>query len=87
MRKKVEIDMRRAGEFGLSMTPAFWITAETIIGPPSTGYLSDLHLFFGSNGYSMPWKNCMTNLCEGNYKQSLTLIFGFAILILRLVHK
>jgi protein-disulfide isomerase len=42
MRKKVEHDMRRAGEYGLSMTPSFLINGETIIGPPSAGYLSSL---------------------------------------------
>ncbi len=40
MRRKVSYDMRRAGEFGFSMTPAFRLNDESIIGPPPLEYLS-----------------------------------------------
>ncbi|MEN4012002.1 MAG: thioredoxin domain-containing protein [Chloroflexota bacterium] len=39
MRRKVSYDMRRAGEFGFSMTPAFRLNDESIIGPPPIEYL------------------------------------------------
>lgn len=39
MRRKVEFDMRRAGEHGFSTTPAFWLNGEKIIGPPPLDYL------------------------------------------------
>lgn len=42
MRRKVEFDMRRAGENGFSVTPAFWLNGEKIIGPPSLAYLSEI---------------------------------------------
>jgi len=42
MRRKVEFDMRRAGEHGFSVTPAFWLNGEKIIGPPSLAYLSEV---------------------------------------------
>jgi len=46
MRKKVKIDMRRVGEFGLSMPPAFWINAETILASPTTGVFIHSALIF-----------------------------------------
>lgn len=42
MRRKVEFDMRRAGEHGFSVTPAFWLNGEKIFGPPSLAYLSEI---------------------------------------------
>lgn len=42
MRRKVEFGMRRAGEHGFSVTPAFWLNGEKIIGPPSLAYLSEI---------------------------------------------
>jgi protein-disulfide isomerase len=42
MRRKVEFDMRRAGENGFSVTPAFWLNGEKIFGPPSLAYLSEI---------------------------------------------
>lgn len=42
MRRKVQYDMRRAGEYGLSVTPAFVINGETIVGPPPVRYLAEL---------------------------------------------
>ncbi|GIV65780.1 MAG: thioredoxin domain-containing protein [Chloroflexota bacterium] len=42
MRRKVEFDMRRAGENGFSVTPAFWLNGERIFGPPSLDYLSEI---------------------------------------------
>ncbi|MCX7977050.1 MAG: DsbA family protein [Bellilinea sp.] len=42
MRRKVEFDMRRAGEHGFSTTPAFWLNGEKIIGPPPLDYLSEI---------------------------------------------
>ncbi|MFZ6021549.1 MAG: DsbA family protein [Chloroflexota bacterium] len=42
MRRKVEFDMRRAGENGFSVTPAFWLNGEKIIGPPALDYLSEI---------------------------------------------
>lgn len=42
MRRKVEFDMRRAGEHGFSVTPAFWLNGEKIFGPPSLNYLSEI---------------------------------------------
>lgn len=40
MRRKVSFDMRRAGEFGFSVTPAFRLNDESIIGPPPLEYLT-----------------------------------------------
>lgn len=42
MRRKVEFDMRRAGKYGFSVTPAFWLNGEKIIGPPALDYLSEI---------------------------------------------
>ncbi len=42
MRRKVEFDMRRAGEHGFSVTPAFWLNGEKIIGPPPLAHLIEM---------------------------------------------
>jgi protein-disulfide isomerase len=34
--------MNLAGEYGLSLTPSFLINEEVVIGPPPTGYLSEI---------------------------------------------
>ncbi|PKO05354.1 MAG: hypothetical protein CVU41_12005 [Chloroflexi bacterium HGW-Chloroflexi-3] len=40
--KKVVHSMNLAGDYGLSVTPAFLVNGEVIIGPPPTSYLSEL---------------------------------------------
>ena len=42
MRNKVRYDMKKAGVYGFSMTPAFWVNGETIIGPPPVSYLAEI---------------------------------------------
>lgn len=39
---KVVHSMNLAGEYGLSVTPAFLVNGEVIIGPPPTSYLSEM---------------------------------------------
>lgn len=39
---KVVHSMNLAGEYGLSVTPAFLVNEEVIIGPPPTSYLSEI---------------------------------------------
>jgi protein-disulfide isomerase len=39
---KVVHSMNLAGEYGLSLTPSFLINEEVVIGPPPTGYLSEI---------------------------------------------
>ncbi len=39
---KVVHTMNRAGEYGLSVTPAFLVNEEVVIGPPPTSYLSEM---------------------------------------------
>lgn len=40
--QKVFHNMKLAGEHGLSVTPAFLINGEVIIGPPPTSYMADV---------------------------------------------